>query len=52
MQRIAHILLIVVISMLLWGLPYGLLVAALVRLAFEAVRDQWRLRLAPAVRLG
>jgi hypothetical protein len=52
MQRIAHIFLIVVVSMLLWGLPYGLLVAALVRLTFELARDHWRVWFAPAIRLG
>ena len=52
MQRIAHILFIVVVSMLLWGLPYGLLVAALVRLAFELVREHGRVWFAPMARLG
>ena len=52
MPRLVHILLIVVVSMLLWALPYGLLAAALARLLFEAGRDQWRTWAGPTPRLG
>lgn len=52
MARIAHILVIVVISMILWGLPYGLLAAAVARLAFEAGRAQCRIWLGSSLRVG
>ncbi|EYD75637.1 hypothetical protein Rumeso_02724 [Rubellimicrobium mesophilum DSM 19309] len=52
MPRILHILLIVVLSMPMWGLPYGVLVAALIRLLFEGARVQWQAAPGAAMRLG